>query len=73
MTGAASMVLPAIAALAPQRRYGRFRSRIAARSVPRRSPSFVSPVGTGPTSTAPVLALNCEPRHGQTITFAEGS
>jgi hypothetical protein len=35
--------------------------------------SFVSPVAAGPTSTAPVLALNCEPWHGQMITFAEGS
>jgi hypothetical protein len=35
--------------------------------------SFFNPVAAGPTSTAPVLALNCEPWHGQTITFAEGS
>jgi hypothetical protein len=36
-------------------------------------PSFVSPVAAGPSSTAPVLALNCEPWHGQIITFADGS
>ena len=34
---------------------------------------LVRPVAAGPVSTAPVLALNCEPWHGQTITFAEGS
>jgi hypothetical protein len=34
---------------------------------------FVSPVAAGPTSTAPVLALNCEPWHGQMITCADGS
>src|SRR6202011_2598476 len=32
-----------------------------------------NPVAAGPTSTAPVLVLNCDPWHGQTITFAGGS
>ena len=35
--------------------------------------SLFNPVAAGPTSTAPVLALNCDPWHGQTITFATGS
>ena len=35
--------------------------------------SFLSPVGAGPTSTAPVLALNWEPWHGQMISFCAGS
>ena len=35
--------------------------------------SFLSPVGDGPTSTAPVLALNWEPWHGQMISFCAGS
>src|SRR5579859_2764496 len=35
--------------------------------------SLFSPVTAGPTSTAPVLALNCDPWHGQAITCAVGS
>src|SRR5260370_35218667 len=33
----------------------------------------VRPLAAGPTSTAPVLALNCDPWHGQTMIFADGS
>src|SRR5579872_3127157 len=35
--------------------------------------SLFNPVTAGPTSTAPVLALNCDPWHGQTITLAVAS
>jgi hypothetical protein len=35
--------------------------------------SFFRPRVAGPTSTAPVLALNWEPWHGQAITFCAAS
>jgi hypothetical protein len=35
--------------------------------------SFFNLVAAGPTSTAPVLALNCDPWHGQKSTLVLGS